>query len=175
MNRWEYLLTPAFQARYALAANYVRDCSVVVEVGAWKNCIADYLQRNHPVIVIDPLAECSPKEGQEVEIIAEPLQNVDMAFLREEDYGLVFLGFELVGDRSEIAMEKFINMANDAKTVVIEYATEHTSSVRQVDEVLRRCNKREHLRVKLDVVADPESLSLDGFPPFYKRVFVVWR
>jgi len=179
VNRWEYLLTPESQARYALAAYYVRDCPIVVEVGAWKNCIADYLKPNHLVIVIDPLAECSPKQGQEVEVIKESLQDVDLTFdltsLRGNDYGLVFLGFELVGEKSFIAMEKFINMANDAKIVVLEYALKHAPSVEQVGEFLRRCGKREFFRIKLDISGNAMSLPSDSYPPFCERMFIVLK
>jgi hypothetical protein len=174
MNRWEYLLTPAFQTRYVLAAHYVKDCPVVVEVGGWKNCIADYLDEHHTVVTIDPLAE--PRVNQaSVNCIKKSLQDVDTSFLKAQDFGLVFLGFELVGERSNVAMDKLVSMVNQARTVVLEYSIKHSPSGIQANILLGRCNKQIYLKTILDLSGNNLNLPADSFPPFYERMFMVMR
>ena len=55
---WSYMASEVFQNRYLVAANYLRNCSHILEVGACSTPITRYLRGAHEsVTVVDPLVE----------------------------------------------------------------------------------------------------------------------
>jgi hypothetical protein len=57
-QQWNYMASDVFQARYLVAANYLRNCSHVLEVGGCSTPITNYLRGGHEsVTVVDPLVE----------------------------------------------------------------------------------------------------------------------
>jgi hypothetical protein len=57
-QQWDYLASEAFQTRYLAAANYLRHCTHILEVGGCTTPITNYLRGVHDsVTVVDPLVE----------------------------------------------------------------------------------------------------------------------
>jgi len=57
-DQWRYMATEVFQSRYLVAANYLRNCSHILEVGGCSTPITGYLRGPHEsVTVVDPLVE----------------------------------------------------------------------------------------------------------------------
>ena len=55
---WSYMASEVFQTRYLVAANYLRNCRHILEVGACSTPITRYLRGAHEsVTVVDPLVE----------------------------------------------------------------------------------------------------------------------
>jgi hypothetical protein len=57
-QQWNYMASEVFQSRYLVAANYLRNCSHILEVGGCSTPITNYLRGEHEsVTVVDPLVE----------------------------------------------------------------------------------------------------------------------
>jgi hypothetical protein len=55
---WSYMASEVFQNRYLVAANYLRNCSHILEVGGCSTPVTNYLRGEHAsVTVVDPLVE----------------------------------------------------------------------------------------------------------------------
>jgi hypothetical protein len=55
---WNYMASEVFQARYLVAASYLRHCSHILEIGGCSTPITNYLRDAHAsVTVVDPLVE----------------------------------------------------------------------------------------------------------------------
>jgi hypothetical protein len=55
---WSYMASEVFQSRYHIAANYLRNCNHILEVGGCSTPITNYLRGTHEsVTVVDPLVE----------------------------------------------------------------------------------------------------------------------
>jgi hypothetical protein len=57
-QQWSYLASEVFQIRYLVAANYLRNCTHILEVGGCSTPVTNYLRGAHEsVTVVDPLVE----------------------------------------------------------------------------------------------------------------------
>jgi len=55
---WSYMASEVFQSRYHVAANYLRNCNHILEVGGCSTPITNYLRGTHEsVTVVDPLVD----------------------------------------------------------------------------------------------------------------------
>src|SRR5688572_544858 len=55
---WSYMASEVFQSRYHVAANYLRNCKHILEVGGCSTPLTNYLRGTHEsVTVVDPLVE----------------------------------------------------------------------------------------------------------------------
>jgi len=171
MNRWEYLITPPFKTRYVLAAHWVQHCPVIVDVGGWKNCVAEFLPAENPAIVyaIDPLLEI-PEDRRVIQLRKE-LKDVELP-ASDEPFGLVAIGFEIDAGPS---FEKLVRLAERADTVVLEGAMRYPPSVEGLENLTARVNKSVSLTLKLDMKGSPLDIPPDSFPPFFERQMFVLK
>lgn len=57
-QQWSYMASEVFQSRYLVAANYLRSCTDILEVGGCSTPITNYLRGAHDsVTVVDPFVE----------------------------------------------------------------------------------------------------------------------
>lgn len=161
--KWEYLHTEPFLSRYVLAGYYLRNCSTVIEVGGYKNCIAEFLPDTTRVIAIDPLLDIrSFSNVTELKISVSDFVN------KEKDFGFVFLGLDIYSDK---AFDKVCEMILTAKISVIEFAYDFKKSNVIFERIVHKTGKQPKLNLLLDL--SQNALKVGGYPPFYRRFFTV--
>jgi len=95
-----YLLTPAAQTRYVVAAHFVKGCEHIVEIGGFKSPISGFLTYTpKSVLVLDPLIKEYHADRLKglpcrVDHVAVPFQEYAIE-LRDYTYGLVILGVSI--------------------------------------------------------------------------------
>lgn len=164
MNRWEYLSTPLFKSRYALAAHFIpSNISVVVEVGGYKNCIGDYV-KNPIVFAVDPLLEImTPNVHQYLMDVAD----FPMPLVQDSVFALVMMGFDITKRRDMLKVQQLIHKAS---FVIIEYAREHVPNQLQVVAALDSVMEKRTV-IQLDLWS--ELPMPGGYTPFYKREMII--
>ena len=167
MNRWEYLSTLPYKLRYLIAAHYIKHLPVVIDVGGYKNTVAEFLGAVE-VHAIDPLLEVSsllPTYSYRQEI-----KDVDFGFIAGRPFGLVVLGFDIAAGPN---MDKTIWLAQRASTIVLEAATKHPPSLAGVVFVQNTVQRRKVLELDMDFSGNHLDIPTDSFPPFPHRRMVV--
>lgn len=160
-----YLLSEAAQARYVLAAHYVRDCPHVVEIGGFKTPITGYLGPGHEsVLVLDPkITEYhDDRLGSvpcRVDHVPAPFQTYEFA-LTPGSYGLVILGMSIKrmegkGELKLAELDRLVELIEGAAVAVIEFAVDWALGRREAEVVLARTSPRIALSLDIDIAGNP--------------------
>jgi len=171
MNRWHYLTTPPFKARYVLAAHWLRHLPVIVEVGGWKNCVAEFLPSGSPAVVyaVDPLLAIP--EFPAVVQFKKELKDIQLPQL-PKPYGVVALGFDVEEGPN---FETLVGLAEEADTIVLESALRYPPSADGVEMLIARLDRSLHLTLKMDMTGSPLELPPDSSRPFLERQMYVLK
>jgi hypothetical protein len=182
---WEYLVTPAYQTRYVLAAHYLDACADVVEVGGYRTPISGFLRAPHrSVTVIDPLIE----PGEHDMLAGQPcrVRHVRAFFQDVPDlpatYGLALLGFDLeLYEVSRVqrrrTLDQLTPVVRAASRIVMEIPRDWAASRWLGAWVEKTTGFRRVLDVTLDLKPErPEDLGVDlatSWPPIWRRRVLV--
>ena len=117
-QQWDYMASEVFQIRYLVAANYLRNCSHILEVGGCSTPITNYLRGAHEsVTVVDPLVE--PMHAETLNNRRCVVQHIP---LRLEDYkptgnenGFVVLGMP------QLPLERVLGIMRRCDVSVLEF------------------------------------------------------
>ena len=153
MNRWEYLVTPAYLVRHAIAAHFVKECPVVIDVGSYRVPLP-VLQ---PLFSIDPLATIDGAHHCSVGEFWEHHNEL-------RGFGLVILGLDIVG-RGEVAV--LADMMDVASVTVLEWSASHRLGVQQASQLLRGREPVATMALQLP------SVSAAGYPVQHDRRLAV--
>ncbi len=175
-----YLLTPAAQSRYVLAAYYVRRCDHIIEIGGRSTPITDFLTHvPRSILVLDPkMQEYSMDKlhGKSCHIrhVSEEFQSWDFD-LENKNYGLVILGcsikhFSEDTIQREREWNKLISLIDNASVTVLEYATDWRNGVDNFEAIYHRTRAQMVLQIDMDI-----SSNNDVDTPYFLRRFVVFE
>lgn len=175
-----YLLTPAAQSRYVLAAHSIRDCDHIIEIGGRFTPITQYLTKApKSVLVLDPKMPTYSADsllGQPCEIrhVNAKFQNWNFE-LSNKNYALVILGcsikhFSGNDTQRELEWQKLIALINDAVITVLEYATDWRNGADNFAEIRDRINARKVLQIDMDIGSNS-----DMDTPYTLRRFLVFE
>ncbi|MDH3693836.1 MAG: hypothetical protein OER96_04620 [Gammaproteobacteria bacterium] len=175
-----YLLTPAAQCRYVLAAHSVRDCDHIVEIGGRFTPITQYLTKApKSVLVLDPKMPAYSADsffGRPCDIrhVTAKFQNWDFE-LSDKNYALVILGcsikhFSDNDTQREHEWQKLIALINGAAITVLEYATDWRNGADNFAAMRDRINARKVLQIDMDI-----SSNTDMDTPYTLRRFLVFE
>ena len=124
-QQWDYMASEVFQIRYLVAANYLRNCSHILEVGGCSTPITHYLRGGHAsVTVVDPLVE---------PLHAETLNNQPCVVrhipMRVEDYTPTGKenGFAVLG-MPQLALEAVLGIMRRCDVSVLEFPVRFLAS-----------------------------------------------
>jgi hypothetical protein len=179
-SEWPYLQTEEARARYVLAAHYLRDCPVVVEIGGYLTPIQGFLGgATREVFGIDPkVAAQDRRDGDDpprrIRMLRARFQDVDLPFA-PGSYGLSLIGCSLKFDKEDAAdkrraLEKLVSWAAGAHVTVLEYAAdwENGREVRALLDGVAGLVPR--VALELVIPVRPPDL-----PEFGRRAFVVYE
>ena len=171
MSRWEYLSTPPFLTRYVLAAHYLKDLPFVVEVGGYKNCVADFLPSSVRVVTADPLCE----RRSEGNLVAhrKRIEEVDWSFLKGRRYGVAALGLDLCD--AAASTDVLVGLMAESEVSVVETPEKFAPGMSQMAKIVERSGRQVHVKVLLDLKGNRLDLPADSFPPFYERLLMVLK
>ena len=117
-EQWSYMASEVFQLRYLVAANYLRNCKHILEIGGCSSPMTNYLRGAHEsVTVVDPLVE---------PLQAETLNNrpcvVRHIPLRLEDYSPAGNenGFAVLG-MPQLPLEPILGIMRRCDVSVLEF------------------------------------------------------
>jgi hypothetical protein len=173
-----YLLTDAAQARYVLAAHYVRDCRHIVEIGGYKTPITKFVTKvPDSILVLDPQvdefrADTLYGESCRVDHVAKPFQ--DYGFEAPAGgYGLVILGvslrfFSKDQTKKKVELDCILAAIAGADIAVLEYSIDWKRGEENVEQILATARGRVRLSIDLDL-GDNEGMT----DTCYKRRFMV--
>lgn len=178
---WAYLTSEEFRTRYVLGAHYLRDCADVVEIGAYRTPITQFLTGTHrSVTVIDPLV--TPLERDELNGAPCRVRHVraryqDLA-LDLCDYGLLLLGldlelYELSRRERQRALDAFEPIVRGASRIVLEHAVDWTASRWLANHVRRVSGFTTTVSFRLHLEGPGSQPTPGSWPPLYHRQFMV--
>lgn len=167
MSRWNYLSSSSFLVRQIIAAHYLKDLPIIIEIGGWKNPIRSFL--THPyeqTINIDPLIE--NREEEKIFDYQEDYRNFEFGPYIRKSYGLVCLGFELP------CSLKLIHLCNKAEKLIIEYPSNHDPSIDQFELLRPYLKLKLDLHLKLDLRGNHFEDIKYSFPVFPYRTLHIF-
>ncbi len=175
-----YLLTPAAQARYILAAHYVRYCDHIVEIGGRYTPITQYLTGTpKSILVLDPKMPAFSSDsflGRSCDIRHVKAKFQDWEFeLTDKNYALVILGcsikhFSADGVERESEWRKLIHLIDSAAITVLEYATDWRRGADNFTAMRDRIKAQKVLQIDMDI-----SSNSDMDTPYTLRRFLVFE
>lgn len=163
MKEWKYLYSDAFKIRYVVAAHFLRDCPLVVEIGGYKTPISGFLKPGIKSVVIDPKTD--PYEDQFTKHIKDHFQNVKLEL--SEPYGVAILGIEIHLQPEQ--WESLYEFLRKSQKVVVEVPVEHPPSVNQFEQILLNTGLKIKVAVKMDLSDNDFGDLTDSAPPKCKR------
>jgi len=157
--RWTYLEHEAYRARHAMAAWFLRDCPLVIDIG----CGATPLQPwcSQPVISISPdLPDGVAGFRGAVE---------DWQLTPQSEYGVCVLGFDLHSVASVCRVNQLLDAASAA---AIEVAMEYKPNVDSAGRLM--AGRLVRYVIDIDLSAVQMSLPPDSWPARpLRRMFVI--
>jgi hypothetical protein len=170
---WKYLESEAFSMRSVIAANFLRECRTVVEIGGGKSSIERFLHGQHQhIFVIDPFLReqrlsLPGRESCKVWHVRARFQDLEWTIQRPRGYGMVMLGFEMQ-DPGESDYQLF-RLVDNSQITIIEFSSSWELSRKQYEAVRQNTSMRERLVCKLDLQGNDVG-SLEGsWPPRFDR------
>lgn len=169
-----HLAAPILAVRQAIAAQFLRECEHIVEIGGYTNPITDYLT-HHPksVTSIDP--KTPPFEAEELNGTPCKVRHIARKFQQETfdlepgSYGLVLLGYSLKPwGESAPDDDQLFRLADRARRVIIDHVIDFARSEAQLPRLLGRGTLREVHRI--DMQFHDEDV---GGEPFANRRLLV--
>lgn len=174
---WGYLDTEALRTRYVLAADFMRECPDVVEIGGYRgNVITAFLHGRHQSVTVFSLdEEFEPLERAELNGAPCRVRHVRDYFQSHADFipanssglGVVILGLELHGE-----LEPVLQLMRRARVCVLEVAMDHPPGITAMDQILAAVPARTSCCIDLDLSGN-ESLLQDELGSNINRPF--WR
>jgi hypothetical protein len=156
---WGYLDTEPFQARYVLAAHFVRESRHVVEIGGYRrNVITSFLTGHHESVTVYSLdAEFEPLERESLNGRPCRVRHIQ-DFFQGNDYpknglAVVALGLEIHGD-----VTAFHELVRAATIAVLEIPVDHAPSIECLDGVITAVNPKIRARVSMDLSPNEPAL-----------------
>jgi Methyltransferase domain len=168
-TRWKYLESNAFQTRSMIAAHFVHDCPVIIEIGGAKSSIDKFLGRGRGrVIVIDPLIRESwhlagSADERDVWHVRARFQDVRLNVHHPGEYGLVLLGLDLQ-DMSPANYRDLFDLVNESRVTVIEFSPSYQEGVAQFDRICANTKTRERFHCRLDLSENEFGDMEDSWP-----------
>ena len=177
---WKYLDSEAFSTRSVIAAHFLRDCPLVIEIGGGGTTIDGFLTARHQrVVVVDPLVREQPagKLGDDrssVRYIRARFQDLEWRINQSKRYGLVMLGLELQGLNDDDRRALY-TLVNEARTTVIEFPTSWQPSCDQFKDICDNTRIQECFTCKLDLSGNPVGDLENSWPPRFDREIHILR
>ena len=154
-SQWPHLSLPEFKARQAKAAEWVRDCTTILEIGGGQHPITQFALPAQKVIVIDPAIK--RKEEENIYHIPQAFEKwIKVAGSTGPEglgtnYAVILLGLQLV--MPDNAWPKLVNLIDNSTKTVIEYSLENADAKKQVKQIQRDTHKRIVQELELDLSA----------------------
>ena len=169
MTEWKYLERPPFDTRQVIAAHWVKDIPLVVELGSYKTPIHNFLSATQRAILVDE--RCDAKTDYKTYVIKSAYP-AELPLSGEDSYAVILLGLHL--QMREDGWQKLYGLINNSKALVIEFPPEHIASQRQHDLILKNTNKKVVHTVTLDLFANDFG-DLTGSAPLMavRRMFLL--
>jgi len=165
MKEWLYLETLPFKSRVILAADWLKICRNILDIGGYRTPIYHYLDPiSSKVVVIDPrienqiLCDWISIHGRWQDHFFEP----------RDEQGFLCLGLEIQAPSD--CWENFISFIDGCKRAVIGVAVDHIHSVNQFNRIRDGLKKIElKYTVGLDLSNNDFSHLKDSAPPYTNR------
>lgn len=167
---WNYLLSEAFLVRHSMAAHYMRELPLVIEVGSYRHPITWFLPPEQRTVCIDPLIES--QVGKRHSFIDRAVQDVQLSQFTDIEFGLVVLGLDLNGAGAVGATGMLTRWC---KKAVIEYALNWEKAGVQFSQILALSHKQIAVQMILDLAGNDFGDLHRSYPVRPKRRFVVLR
>ncbi len=160
-----YLLCEGARSRYVIAAHFVRDCPVIVEIGGFKTPITAFLERiPERVLVVDPIIE--PYQGAELHGKPCRIDHVRATYqafefdLTSGSYGLVCMGLSLKHFSAESKSRaeewrKLVELLDHSRTAVIECALEWPLGRECLEGLVAKSNSDVVMHADIDLRHSP--------------------
>lgn len=133
-----YLTSQPFKARLELAASWMDDCPIIVEIGGGSNPINKYVTGKR-VIVIDP--EIKRHDEGSVSHIRKNFENWDDAGeLNGKKYAVLLMGLEL--KMQDGGWHKLFGLIDGSHKAVIEYSVTYKLAKQQVKDIKKNSPKQ---------------------------------
>lgn len=170
-REWKYLYSEAFKMRYILAADFMKDMDLVVEVGGYKTPIIDFLPENICGICIDPRSE--PMESGNKKILSEYFSEKH-CYDVEGKLGVVLIGMDLNMNPSD--WNSLMELIKRSKKLVIGYPNCWSPSKTQHNKILKRVKGLKLTKkVLLDFSGNDFGDLKDSWPPRVKRLLLFYE
>lgn len=167
-SKHNYLLTEALQTRYVIAADQLKSCDHIVEIGCFQTPIYNFLTFTpKSVTVIDPLTEdlfADHLRGKPCKVRHVKSLFQDYEFdLEPGSYGVAMLGFALIfqnEDDKEIddCFRALSQLINNAKKTFIEFNPSFSDARRQVRKLSGMISATETRSFDLDLSHDKNAV-----------------
>lgn len=173
MAEWKYLCTDVFKNRYIIAANWVKDCPELLEIGGYKTPITDFVDKTKhtKIYVIDPRLEETQHNDPNIHHWADyfPCPRIDVT---PGNYALIAIGMDIVlGPEDRLLLYDYIDKA---RKVVIEFPRDYNPSEEQFNLIMANTEKRIQQEMTLDFSKNDFNYLVDSTPVFpYRQMFLL--
>jgi hypothetical protein len=164
---WKYLYSEPFKTRYVLAADFLKNCDEIIEIGGYKTPISDFVE-NKKIIVIDPIIEF--KQEKDVTHLPILFQKWDRKVCTD-NYGVLILGLDLLGMK-EVDWQNLYDLIDKSKVTVLEFSIDYLESKEQFEKILKNVNKHIKMTLTLDLSENTYDLT-NSWPPRTDRKICV--
>ena len=163
-KEWSYLASEVFQQRCVLAANWLKECRTILDVGGYKTPINRFLTHDSraSVTVIDPRIKNSSLGPHRY------INGLWQDHKIDQTEGIVILGIEIHAPESE--WQYFINFIDSCQKGVIGVAEDHIHSVNMWAKIQQSLKKiRVQMQIGLDLRDNDFGDLTNSGPPYTKR------
>lgn len=147
-NPLTYLQSQPFQGRLTLAAQWIKDCNLVIEIGGAGNPISNFV-KDKEIIVIDPaISTRAEPHATHIKKAFEQWEIPSDVFLKK--YAVVILGLAL-DKMPEPGWKKLYNLIDTSQQTVVEYSTTYKPAKNQIKWIKKNIAKKVDQEIELDL------------------------
>ena len=147
-QQFAYLGSKIFQERHKLAAEWIGDCTTIIEIGGGQNSMSAHLPNAQKIIVIDPTIKNA--DNGRILHVAKKFEDweVDQS-LKKEPYAVIILGLALTNMPMH-GWHKLYDLIDDSEKTVIEYSATFKPGKKQSKDILASVAKEKTAEKEFD-------------------------
>lgn len=138
-KQFAYLGSQTFQKRHQLAAEWTKDCSLIIEIGGGRNNMIPHCTKEQKIIVIDP--SLKNRDEDNTSQIGKNFESWNIPkTIYDQNYAVIILGLDL-STMQQHGWSKLYDLIDKSKTTVIEHSATFKPAKKQFKTLIKNIVK----------------------------------